>query len=64
MQILRKLLLYRQFAALSDKNCYFKYKYYGNHYFTDSLSPNLIKNCTLNANTKEIITLQAVYDLI
>ena len=26
--------------------------------------PNLIKIVTLNANTKEIVTLQTVYDLI
>ena len=30
----------------------------------DSLCPNLIKTITLNANTKEIVTLQTVYDLI
>ena len=36
----------------------------GNLYFTDSLWPNLIEIVTLNANTKEIITLQTLYDLI
>ena len=41
MQILGKLLLYRQFMTESDK-----------------------KYITLNANTKDIITLQTVYDLI
>ena len=30
----------------------------GNHYFKHSLQPNLIKNVTLNVNTKEITTLQ------
>ena len=35
-----------------------------NHYFRHSLQPNLMKNVTLNANTKEIITLDTVYDPI
>ena len=64
MRILRKLLLYRQFVTLSDKNHYFKCEYQGNHYFPHSLSPNLIKTVTLNTNTKEIITLHTVYDVI
>ena len=60
MQILRKSLLYRQFVTKSDKNHYFKCKYEGNCYFAHSLWCNLIKNVTLNVNTKEIITLQTV----
>ena len=64
MQILRKSLLCTQFMMQSDKNHYFKCKYYGNHYFTESLWPNLIKIITLNANTKEIVILHTVYGVI
>ena len=42
----------------SDKNCYFKYKSKGNHYFKHTLCHNWIKNVTLNANAKEMITLK------
>ena len=59
-----KLLLYRQFMTLSDKNHYFKCKYSENHDLRHSLWPNLINNVTLIANTNEIVTLQTVYGLI
>ena len=36
----------------------------GNRYFAHSLWPNLIKIITLNANTKEIINLHTVCDLL
>ena len=59
MQILRKLLLYRQFAMkIVTLNANTK------EIVTHNLGPNLIKIVTLNVNIKEIVTLQTVSDLI
>ena len=62
MQILRKLLLYTQFAPNLMKivtlNANTK------EIVTHNLGPNLIKIITLNVNIKEIVTLQTVSDLI
>ena len=45
----------------SDQNHYFKCKYSGNCHFTHTLWPNQTKIVTLNANTKDIVTLHTCY---